>query len=203
MSSPFTINAMNGEVSLAPGMTLDYESITSYTLEVTAELLVLGSSRILTLSLTIEVLNESEIFDLVDSDTSANEISEIAVSGTAISGVSLQVIDAMGMPVDGVLWSLSESTNVPFTISTTSGEIVLSSDRSLDYEMTQEYSLIVTADVLFNGTTETSTLNLTIAVLNESDTFDLVDSDASANSISESAPAGTTVSGVSLLQVLR
>ena len=200
-SDTFAIDATNGEISLSPSASLDYESVTSYTLEVTAELLVLGSSETLTLSLGITVLNESDTFNLVDSDTSANEISESAPAGTAISGVLLQVLNEMDAPTDGVVWDLSESANNTFAISATSGEVSLAPSASLDYESATSYTLVVVASVSFGDTTNNLTISLDIAVLNESDTFNLVDSDASVNEISESASAGTAVSGMSL-QVL-
>ena len=199
--NPFAIDETSGEVSLAPSASLDYEAVTNYTLEVTAELLVLGSSETLTLSLGIAVLNESDTFNLVDSDLSANEISENAVPGTAVSGISLQVLNEMDAPTDGVVWDLSESANNPFAIDETSGEISLAPSASLDYESVTNYTLEVTAELLVLGSSETLTLGLVVAVLNESDTFNLVDNDASANQIAESASAGTAVSGV-LLQVL-
>ena len=95
----FVIDVMSGAITLSPDMSLDYEDITSYTLEAIAEFLVFGSSETLTISLAITVLNESDTFSLIDSDASANEISEGALAGTVISGVSLQVLDEMNAPV--------------------------------------------------------------------------------------------------------
>ena len=199
--SPFTISRTSGEITLISDTSLDYESATSHTVEVTAELLVLGSSETLTMSLEVAVLNESDTFNLVDNDVSANEISESAMAGTAISGVSLQVLNEMNAPTDGVFWSLSESANNLFTINETNGEISLALGKSLDYESATNYTLEVTAELLVFGSSETLTLSLEVAVLNESDTFNLVDSEESTNSISESAMSGTAISGVSL-QVL-
>ena len=97
----------------------------------------------LTISLEVAVLNESDTFNIVDSDVSANEISESAVSGTVVSGLSLQVLDEMNAPTDGVVWDLSESANDTFMIDATNGEISLASGMSLDYESTTSYTLVV------------------------------------------------------------
>ena len=83
-------------------------------------------------------MNESDTFNLVDSNPSANTISESAPAGTAISGVSLQVLNEMSAPVSNVFWSLSESTITEFTISTMTGEISLAPSASLDYESCNE-----------------------------------------------------------------
>ena len=56
------------------------------------------------------------------------------MAGTAVSGVSLQVLGEMNVLADDVFWSLTESANGTFAIDETSGEISLAPSASLDYE---------------------------------------------------------------------
>ena len=98
---------------------------------------MLGLTETLTISLEIAVLNESDTFNLVDSNTSANTISESAVADTAINGVLLQVLNEMDAPVSDVAWSLTESAGDLFAINAVSGVITLAQNDVLDYESNQ------------------------------------------------------------------
>ena len=80
-----------------------------------------------TIELTIDVENVLESIAVRDLNTFLNRISELAVSGTEVSGISLQVRDEGDRVLsDGVTWSLLGSGSNLFTIHSTSGVISVS-----------------------------------------------------------------------------
>ena len=140
-SDIFAIDAL-GVISLASA-DLDYESLSSTTVEVSAVVRVNQASATGVLMVTIDVLDKLEVLMVMDDAAAPNEISETASSGTVVSGLRLQAVDESDVPLQsGVIWKITPD-NV-FAIRTTDGVIKLVSD-ALDYEETTQYVVEVSA----------------------------------------------------------
>ncbi|MDJ0609183.1 MAG: cadherin domain-containing protein [Kiloniellales bacterium] len=191
----FDIDASTGVVTVAENSLLDYETATSHTVEVTATSTD-GSTA--TQSFTINLTDdtaEAAVGPVSDSNASANSVSESAVNGTAV-GVTALATDADA--TDTVSYSLSDDAGGRFNIDSTTGVVTVADNLLLDYETATSHTVEVTATSTDGSTaTQSFTVNLTDDT-SEAQVGPVTDSNASANTVSESAVNGTAV-GVTAL----
>ncbi|MDJ0608905.1 MAG: cadherin repeat domain-containing protein, partial [Kiloniellales bacterium] len=191
----FAIDGNTGVITVADSSQLDYEAATSHTLEVTATSTD-GSTSVqsFTVNLTDDT-SEAQVGAISDSNASANTVSESAVNGTAV-GVTALAVDAD--PTDTVSYSLSDDAGGRFAIDGTTGVITVADSSQLDYESATSHTVEVTATSTDGSTSVQSfTVNLTDDT-SEAQVGAISDSNAAANTVSESAVNGTAV-GVTAL----
>ena len=195
----FAIASATGVVALAKAG-LDYESTPSYTIGIagqvrTAEGVTLMSSLTVTI-IVVDVLEAVRMFDAVPS---TNTIPENASAGTRVSELDLQVVDEVDQPVSDVVFRIV-SGDGSFTIASATGVVSLSTTASLDYAITSSYTVEVEAVGRKGGVRLSTTLSVTIVVLEALDNI-LSDADPSTDTIAENASTNTAVNGL-VLQVL-
>ena len=132
---------------------------------------------------------------VTDSDGSGNSVSESASNGSSV-GVTALASDADG--TDSVTYSLFDDAGGRFTIDANTGEVTVADTSLLDYETATSHDVTVTATSSDGSTSnETFTINLTDDT-SEAYVGAVTDSDASGNSVDESASNGSSV-GVTAL----
>ncbi|EZH74240.1 hypothetical protein ATO12_15350 [Aquimarina atlantica] len=142
----------NNEIKLKSGF-LDYETLTSHTVTITADDGTFTASAQVTINVTN--VNEAPIFGANSTTfTAVENIAETVVIGT------LSATDEDG---DVVSYRLANNVNSDnFEIDTNSGEISLKSGGSLDFETRTSYSFQAHAsDGTLNATPVTVTINVT------------------------------------------
>jgi surface protein len=148
--------AENGEISLAEGKSLDFETTTEHVLTLTVSD---GTNEPVEFTVTVTVtdVNESPI----TSDQSF-EVSEAAVSGQLIGTVS-----AIDPEEDSLAFILVTDESELFHVAE-NGEITLAEGKSLDFETDSEHTLTLSVT---DGTNDPVEFTVTIAVI------DLVEAD--------------------------
>ena len=170
--------------------TLDYETTQSYVVVVE----VASSNITGSLTLTIVVTNVLENLTVSDDNGETNSIEENASMSTAVSGLDLVALDEDDRQFEAV-WSLSDDADGVFAINSASGAISLAT-TTLDYESATSYAIVV------QGANETasitSSLTLTIAVIDLLETLTVTDTNVANNTILTSANLSDTVEGLEL-----
>ena len=186
----FQIDPTSGVVSVAVGATIDFETATSHSIEVTA-ISTDGSTS--TQSFTIGVTDDNSEFSvtaITDTDTNANQVAENATDGTVV-GVTAFASDADGS--DTVSYSLSDDAGGLFQIDPTSGVVSVAVGATIDFETATSHSIEVTA-ISTDGST--STQSFTIGVTDDNTEFSvtaITDTDTNPNQVAENATDGTVV----------
>ena len=144
----FVIDAATGQIRLAPGAHLDYETAHSHQLTVRATHAAQGhvDGHIVNavITVTIDVTDVDETLPRVtppalELDPASRAVAENAPTGTAV-GAPITARDEG----DGSLtYSLSGST--AFTINPSTGQILVTQDAVLDYEARRSYTVTVSA----------------------------------------------------------
>ncbi|MEK6787011.1 MAG: DUF4347 domain-containing protein [Nitrospirota bacterium] len=179
----FAINASTGEITVADGTLLDYESATSHSVTVR----VTDAGGLMydeTFTINLTNVNEAPT-DLV---LSASTVAENAANGTVVGTVSGTDPDSG----DTKSYSFTDSAGGRFAINSVTGELTVADGTLLDYESAGSHS--VTVRVTDSGGLtydETFTINLTN--VNEAPT----DLALSSNTVAENAADGTVVGMVS------
>ena len=133
----FDIDANTGVVTVAGS--LDYETDTSHTIEVTATSSD-GTTSTQTFAIGVNDVNETSITAISDSDASGNTVTEGASVGTAV-GITALATDADA--TDTISYSLSSNPGGFFAIDANTGEVTVAG--SLDYETDTSHTIEVTA----------------------------------------------------------
>ncbi|VIO68212.1 Endo-1,3-1,4-beta-glycanase ExsH [Bradyrhizobium ivorense] len=179
----FTINASTGVVTVADPTKIDYETAAGHAYGITVQ--ATSGADVTTQSFSIAVADAAPSTP-VDSDVTANSVIEGAAAGTTV-GITASSTDVNG---PAVTYSLTGDTSGGgFTINATTGVITVSDPSKINYE-TAGHSYTVTAQA--SDGTLASSQTFTIAVGDIAPSVP-VDSDATANSVSEGAAAGTSV----------
>ena len=171
-------------VTVAPGATIDYETATSHSIEVTATSADGSTSA---QSFTIGVTDDTSEFTvgaITDSDGGANTVDENVANGTVV-GVTALATD--GDASDSVTYSLADTAGGRFTIDTNTGEITVANGSLLDHETDASHDLTVRATST-DGSTSTETFTINVADINEAPT-DIT----FGTSVVENASNGTVV----------
>ncbi|MGB0627810.1 MAG: cadherin repeat domain-containing protein, partial [Candidatus Thalassarchaeaceae archaeon] len=171
--SAFSLDSSNGVLTTAAG--LDYETLSSYTLQVLA---ANGDESDIE-AVTISVTNEG----ITVTDTSGN------VQETASNGDSVVDVDATGDDDIALSWSITGgNTGTAFAIDN-NGLITVNDASALNFESLTSYTLTVQAT---DSGSQTDTEDITISVLDVAPTV----TDTSAN-LAETAAVSAAVVTVS------
>ncbi|WP_040449093.1 cadherin domain-containing protein [Hoeflea phototrophica] len=176
----------DGTVRVAAGASFDFETEQSIDIVVTATSAD-GSSSNQSFTLAVTDINEAAVSAISDSNGAANAVNENAAIGTNV-GITAFASDSDG--TDSVSYSLSNDAGGLFAIDATTGVVTVAG--ALDRESAASHTIEVTAT---SSDGSTSTQSFTIA-LNDVDEFDVspvIDTDAGANTLAETAGAGTAV----------
>ncbi|KJC39075.1 hypothetical protein UP09_24605 [Bradyrhizobium sp. LTSP885] len=180
----FTINAATGVVTVADATKVDYETAAghAYTVDVQAT----NGATVTSQNFTIAVTDVAPSAP-TDSDAAANTIAEGAANGSTV-GVTASSTDVNG---PAVTYSLTGDTSGGgFTINAATGVVTVADATKIDYETAPGHAYTVTAQA--SDGTLTNSQTFTIAVTDVAPSAP-VDSDASADTITEGAANGSTV----------
>ena len=186
----FQIDSATGVVTVAPGASIDFETATSHSIEVTATSTD-GSTSTQTFSIGVTDDNsEFTVSAVTDSNAAPNSVAENATVGTTV-GITAFASDADGS--DTVSYSLSDDAGGLFQIDSTTGVVTVAPGASIDFETATSHSIEVTATST-DGSTSTQTFSIGVTDDNSEFTVSAVtDSNAAPNSVAENATVGTTV----------
>ena len=186
----FAIDTNTGVVTVADTSLLDFETATSHTVTVQATSTDGSTStETFTINLTDDT-SEAAVGPVTDSDGTANTISESVANGTSV-GLTGLATDADA--TDTVTYSLSDNAGGRFAIDTNTGVVTVADTSLLDFETATSHTVTVQATSTDGSTsTETFTINLTDDT-SEAAVGPITDSNATANSVSESIANGTAV----------
>ncbi|CAN0605882.1 unnamed protein product, partial [Ectocarpus sp. 12 AP-2014] len=159
----FAIDANTGEVTVAGS--LDYETDTSHTIEVTATSSD-GTTSTQTFTIAVGDEDEHDVSSISDTNTSTNIISEGVSNGDSV-GITASATDADGSN-NTVTYSLSDDAGGIFEIDANTGEVSILDASGIDYENATSHTIEVTAT---SADGSTSTQNYTIDV-SDVDEFD-------------------------------
>lgn len=169
--------ANNGEITVASSNSLDYETLSSYTLEGVATNDAGESSSV---TVTINILNIEAIAVLADTTVSVEENSS---EGTSVG--DLIITNAGDGPIETIV--LTGTGNENFSVAE-DGSITVANGASLNYEETESYNLFAKAT---NNLGDSATVSLIINVTDIADVLaELSDSTAS---VVENSAEGTSV----------
>ncbi len=186
----FQIDPATGVVTVAPGATIDFETATSHTIEVTATSTDGSTSA---QSFTIGVTDDTSEFSVTavtDTDAAANQVAENATGGTVV-GITAFASDADGS--DTVSYSLSSNPGNLFQIDPATGVVTVAPGATIDFETATSHTIEVTATSTDGST---SAQSFTIGVTDDTSEFSVsavTDTDAAANQVAENATGGTVV----------
>ncbi|WP_181702018.1 cadherin domain-containing protein [Chthonobacter albigriseus] len=182
--SRFTVGA-DGIVRVAAGASFDAETEGSISLTVTATSAD-GSQASQSFTVAVSDVDESDVTAPVDTDATANTISEAAAAGTAV-GITAFASDADATS-NTVSYTVSDSR---FTVGA-DGVVRVAAGASFDAETEASIALTVTATSA-DGSQASQSFTVAISDVDESDVSAPADTDATANTITEAATAGTAV----------
>ena len=185
----FQIDPASGVVTVAPGATIDFETTTSHSIEVTATSTD-GSTSTQTFSIgATDDNSEFTVSAITDTDAAANSVAENATGGTVV-GITAFASDADGS--DTVSYSLSDDAGGLFQIDPASGVVTVAPGATIDFETATSHSIEVTATST-DGSTSTQTFSIGVTDVSESGVGIISDTNAAANSVAENATGGTVV----------
>ncbi len=172
----FEIDASTGEVTLATGQSLDYETATSHNITVRSTDGTNSTDQAVTINVTD--VNDTAATDM---DLSANSIAEDAAGGTAVGTLSATDADS------GNVFTYTLTGGATDTFEIVGDELRLKTGASLDYETATSHPVTVTVDD-GNGNTyqEAFTVNVT-DVNDNAQVFTSGSSASAAENVSDSA----------------
>jgi len=175
----FKIDATTGVVTVADASKLNFESAASHQITVQVSDGTANASN----SFTIAVTNVA-VAAPADTNAAANTISEAAVNGEVISGLTIVATEPNG----GVTYSLVDDAGGRFAINAATGVVTVVDASLLDFEAAPSHVITVRATD-GSGNAETS---FTIDVANAPPSAP-TDADTAANTVSEDATNGALV----------
>ncbi|MEL6979804.1 MAG: cadherin domain-containing protein, partial [Pseudomonadota bacterium] len=179
----FEINAVTGEVSLAPGRALDYETATSHSITIQSSDGVNTASQ----TVAISVTDENDVGQVFTSGGAATT-SEAAADTAVLYTATTTDVDTTG---ETITYSLTDDAGGLFEIDAATGEVSLAAGRALDYETATSHSITIQSSDGVN--TGAQTVLLTVTDHDEFDVTPVLDANGGANSVSEAAANGAMV----------
>ena len=180
---------VGSELRLKVGAALDFE--TNPTLDVTVEVddTTVGATPDDTAALAISITDVNDNAPVIPAGQSFS-VAEDAANGASVGTVTAGDVDTVGS-LQG--WTITDgNTDGIFAIDGATGEITIADNTNLDFETTTSYTLTLTVSDGVN-TSAPQTVTIDITDVSEFSVGAVTDSDASANSVSESAANGTVV----------
>ena len=186
-----------GNIKLASP--LDYETETSYSLQILASDMGTGQVQSSTAFVSIKVINindEAPVFS--PSDSYSFSISEIAISGTPVGTVYATDNDVGSFgKISSYTFAPDTSSNVTmnFELSQLNGVITLSSSSNLDYDSnSQSYTFSVVAS---DGGDRSSTASVVVNILDHNEDAPSFDSQTYTGSVKENLGMDQLITTVS------
>ncbi len=179
----FAIDTNTGEITVADGTLLNYESAMSHVITVrTTDAGGLTYDQTFTINLTN--VNETP----TNLSLSSNTVAENAANGTVVGTVSGTDPDSG----DTKMYSLTNSAGGRFAINSSTGAITVANSSLLDYEATTSHSVTVRVTDS-GGLTYDETVTINLTNVNETPT----DLSLSSNTVAENSSNGTVIGTVS------
>ncbi len=180
----FGINSETGQVYVADGSKLDFESNRQH--QITVEVAD-GNGGVDTESYIINVSDakEFDISAVIDNDTDTNSINENASFGDTV-GVTVFASDVDDS--DSVTYSLTSNPNDAFAIDENTGEVTVADPNGLDFETAQIMQIEVTATST-DGSTSSGKFDISVTDVNEAPT-DIRVTNANSNLIVDGDGSG-------------
>ncbi|WP_310463386.1 cadherin domain-containing protein [Sphaerotilus sp.] len=186
----FSIDSQSGVLRFVAAQNFetptDADADNVYDVTVQASDGLLGSTQ--ALAVTIADANEFALSPVTDTDGAAEAVDEDAVIGTRV-GLTALATDADGSN-NTVVYGLDDSAGGRFAIDSTSGVVTVAA--LLDAETATTHSLTVRA-TSSDGSSQTQTYVLSVRDVDEFDVSTPVDTDATADTVLESATVGSAV----------
>ena len=183
----FAIDSVSGVVTTAAA--IDYETVGSTLNIVVRATSTDGSTVTQGYVITVNDVDEFDVTPIVDTDATADVVSENTAVGTAVG------ITAFSEDQDGtnntVTYSLDNSAGGLFAIDSVSG--VVTTAAAIDYETVGSTLNIVVRATSTDGSTVTQGYVITVNDVDEFDVTPIVDTDATADVVSENTAVGTAV----------
>ena len=193
----FSINPTTGELSFTSAndaenaADVNGDNVYEITVEVSDGVDVPVSKDV---QITLTDVNEFGITNVIDSNANVNTLLENSTTGT-LAGITASANDADIS--DSVTYSLLQSSNGLFAIEPSTGEVTLSPGATLDYEQTQNHTLVVQA-ASSDGTTSTQSFDIAVGDINDNAP---VITAGQTLTIIENAPAGQVIDSVAASDV--
>ena len=160
----FTIDSSTGQVTLtaAGAAAIDYETITSHTLQVVVTDRDFSSNPV---ELVVNLTDVNDVAPVVS--TSSSPVNENSPEGTVVGQVSATDVDTTGETLSYAITSGND--NNYFAINSATGEVTITATgaENFDYETVPSHTLSVTAS---DGINTSSPTNVTIQLINLNDT---------------------------------
>lgn len=168
-ASVFSINATTGVITVADSSALNYESVTSYTLDIRATdngTPVYYDQE----TVTINVLNLPE-----NTAPTVNTLGPLTVAENAANNTVLGTATGSDAEGNTLTWSITAgNTDNIFAINAATGAIRVSSNTNLNYDYRNTYTLTIqAADNGFGTLTATRNVTVNITNVNEAPTFNI------------------------------
>jgi c-di-GMP-related signal transduction protein len=179
----FAVNSLTGEVTVANGALLDFDTKSSH--DVTVKATSSGGDSTKTFTITLTDVNEGP-GAITDANAAANTVAENAVLG-AVVGITAFADDPDAG--DDVTYSLVDNAGGRFAIDSNTGEVTVANGLLLDFEVDNSHNITVRA----SSPGGTKDQLFTIAVADVSD--ENITGNAGANSFTGGA-GNDTMSGL-------
>ena len=184
----FNINSANGQITVASGAALNYETTASYTLNVVVSdngTPSLSGNAIIAVNLND--VNEVAVFN-ASGPFSLNENSAVGSTAGTVSATDPDAGQTLTYSI------ISGNTNGAFTIDASTGQITVANAAALNFEATSSFNLVVrVSDNALQSLSNETTVTVTLNDVNEAPVFNPVGS----FSLQENSAAGTSVGSVS------
>ena len=179
----FDIHPSTGQITVAGGAILDYETVVSHSVTVLVSDRDRKAVAEIAVTITVTNVNEAPTFD--DAVPTQVEIAENSPAGTPV-GKAFTATDPEG---DSFTYAISGPDETLFAIDSSSGQIEVASGTRLDYEDSpNSYSVTVQASDGEAAADLAITINVTD--VNEAPTFDDI---STKIEVAENSPSGTNV----------
>lgn len=162
----FAVNAATGEITVTNPAAVNYESATSFTLDIVAED-ALGLTGTTTITINITNVNEAPVLSPAGPFT----VSEAAAVNTVVGTMSASDVDG-----NAISYSITGGNALGLFSINGAGQIRIANTAYLDYELATSYTLTVRATD--NGTPalfDTETVTINISDVNEAPSFDAIE----------------------------
>jgi hypothetical protein len=185
----FTINSFTGVVTVTNSSLLNFESATSHGITVRATSSD-GSFSTANYTISLTDVDEFDVGAIIDTNAASNSVVENSANGTAV-GITASASDADGSN-NTITYSLSNNAGGRFTINSTTGVVTVANSSFLDFEAATSHTITVRA-TSSDGSFSPASYTISLSDVDEFDVGSAFDIDASANTVVENSPAGTTV----------
>ncbi len=149
----FEIDANTGEVTLASGQSLDYETATAHNITIRSSDGVNTTDQVVAMNVT-DVNDNAQVFTSGNSANAAEDAGDATVLYTAATTDA----DTTG---EAITYSLADDAGGLFEIDTNTGEVTLVNGQSLDYETATSHNITIRSSDGTNTTDQAVTVNVT------------------------------------------